>query len=497
MPAANGARAPEGLQEAPLVVIDKIKGALRLVAVDQRALSLGLTPGLALADARARVPDLQVTPLDAHIDTACLERLADLCDRWTPLVALDPPHGLLLDISGCAHLFGGEAELGKDMRRRFSRSGLDLRLAIAGTPDAARALARFGRGGIIAPGVEAQSVGALPIAALGVDPQIVHGLSRAGLKTIAALTERSSTPLAARFGDDLIARLDRVCGRVDIRITPRRMPPACMAERPFADPIARMEDIEATLERLLQRIADLLQQRGEGGRRFEASFFRADGAVRTIMVETGHPSRDPKTILRLYRERLEALADPLDPGFGFDLIRILVPVAEPLDAAQVSLDGKANADSEVADLVDKLVARFGRDRVQHFVPRDTHDPHRRAFTVPATGTFAPAHWDKPEPDEPPLRPLHIFNPPQPVLVTAQVPDGPPARFVWRRASHEIVLAEGPERIASEWWRREHDVPTRDYYRVEDMEGRRFWIFRDGLYEREVEKPQWYLHGLFA
>ncbi|MBN9080828.1 MAG: DNA polymerase Y family protein [Rhizobiales bacterium] len=483
------------MPQAPLAVIDKQKGALRLVAVDQRAFALGLAPGLMLADARARVPDLRVTPLDVAADAACLERLADFCDRWTPLVALDAPHGLMLDISGCAHLFGGEAELVKDIRRRFHRSGLDLRFAIAATPDAARALARFGRGGIIAAGAEAESVGALPVVALGVDPQVVHGLSRAGLKTIAALAERPSTPLAARFGDDLIARLNRVLGRDDMRITPRRMPPACMAERPFADPIARTEDIEATLERLMQRIADLLQERGEGGRRFEASFFRADGAVRMIAVETGHPSRDPKTILRLYRERLDALADPLDPGFGFDLIRIAVPVADPLDAAQVSLDGKVNADSEVADLVDKLVARLGRARVQRFMPRDTHDPRRRSFTVPAAEVPA-TRWDRPEPDEPPLRPLHVFTPPQPVLVTAQVPDGPPARFVWRRAAHEVVLAEGPERIAPEWWRREQAMPTRDYYRVEDRDGRRFWIFREGLYERETSEPQWYLHGLF-
>lgn len=469
---------------------------MRVVAVDRRALSLGLASGLMLADARACVPDLSVTPLDAPADAVCLERLADGCDRWTPLVALDPPHGLLLDISGCAHLFGGETELVKDIRRRFHRSGLDLRFAVAGTPDAARALARYGRGGIVAPDMEAQSIGPLPVAALGVEQQIVHGLSRAGLKTIAALAERPSTPLAARFGDDLIARLNRVLGRDDIRITPRRRPPACMAERPFAEPIARIEDIEATLERLMQRIADLLQQRGEGGRRFEASFFRVDGAVRMIAVETGHPSRDPKTILRLYRERLEALADPLDPGFGFDLIRLAVPVVEPLDAAQVSLDGKVNDNSDVADLVDKLVARFGRERVQRFLPRDTHDPHRRAFAVPAAGA-AMARWDVPEADEPPARPLHVFNPPQPVQVMAQVPDGPPARFIWRRAAHDIVLAEGPERIAAEWWRREQDMPTRDYYRVEDREGRRFWIFRDGLYEREIEKPQWYLHGLFS
>ncbi|MDB5533954.1 MAG: nucleotidyltransferase [Hyphomicrobiales bacterium] len=488
--------------EAPLVIVDKINGALRLMAVDAQALSLGLTPGLALADARARVPTLAVVALDAVADDACVERIADLCDRWTPLVALDPPHGLMLDISGCAHLFGGEESLLNDIGRRFAHGGLSLRMAVAGTPDAARALARFGRGGIVPPGGEARAVGSLPIAALGIAADIAHGLSRAGLKTIAALAERPTTPLAARFGDDLLARLRRVLGFEDIRITPRRSPPACMAERHFAEPIARTSDIEATLTRLMTQMADLLHKRGEGGRYFEASFFRSDGQVTRIAVETGRPVRDPKVILRLYRERLEALDDPLDPGFGFDLIRFTVPLAEPLDEAQVSLDGRINEEGDVADLIDRLVARFGRDRVQRFIARDTHDPQRTAFAVPATyesgkATASVLNWPVPELHEPPLRPLQLFDPPQPIETTAEAPDGPPRRFLWRRSWHEVVLAEGPERIAPEWWRRESGTPTRDYYRVEDINGRRFWLFRAGPYKNPPDKTLWYLHGVFA
>ena len=480
----------------PLVLIEKIKGALRLGAVDRQALALGLAPGLTLSDARARAPSLTVMDLDPAADAAFLERLAEACSRYTPLVAIDAPDGLTLDVTGCAHLFGGEAGLAADLRLRLDRIGLSARLTIAGTPDAARALARFGRIAIVPPRGETAAVGPLPIRALGALPDITLALTRAGLKTIADLAARPRAPLAARFGDDLLARLDRALGRIDLRITPHRPAPDCIVERRFAEPIGRSGDFEAALGMLVEKASRILEQRGEGGRVFEASFFRTDGIVRRIVVETGRPSRDAAAILRLYREKLEALADPLDPGFGLDLIRLAVVTAERLGAAQESLDGRRIEDDEIAHLTARLTARFGRDRVLRFLARDTHDPDREAGLVPAVD--APpvsAAWRAPEADDPPARPLHLFDPPQPIETLAEVPDGPPLRFRWRRAMHEIARAEGPERIAAEWWRR--DAATRDYYRLEDAAGRRFWVFRDGLYGIETERPRWFLHGVFA
>jgi protein ImuB len=240
-----------------------------------------------------------------------------------------------------------------------------------------------------------------------------------------------------------------------------------------------------------------LGERREGGRMFEAAFFRADGAVRRIAIETGRPMRDPIVMVRLFREKLEALADPIDPGFGFDLIRLSVPLAEPLAALQAGLDGKANEADEVAGLADRLAARFGRDRVMRFVPENTHDPDRAARAAPVGfNPMTSAVWPEIEPDEPPLRPTQIFDPPQLVEAIAPVPDGPPLHFSWRRRKHVIASAEGPERIAPEWWRAP-DAATRDYYRVEDVDGRRFWLFRDGVYGRASRAPRWYLHGLFA
>ena len=482
--------------DAPLVVFATKGTALRLVACDQRARALGLKRDLTLADARARIPALLAIEAEPSADEALLGRLAAFCDRFTPLVALDAPHGLMLDITGCAHLFGGEAALQSIIGCWMKKGGLELRCAIAGTPQAAHALSRFGAGGIVPVGEDEAWLQPLPVAALELPAETTMALSRAGLKTLADLAGRPSTALSARFGADLVTRLRRTLGHEDARITPLRPPPACVVERHFAEPMLDAQGLEEVVTRLIAEAARVLEQRGEGGRAFEIHFFRTDGAVRRLFLETGRPSRDAEAILRLYRERIDALADPLDPGFGFDAVRFAVPVCEPLNEAQPSLDRRAVEDEAVADLVDRLVARFGRDRVLRFVVQDTHDPRREARAVPVAAAVSGIAWPAPLPNEPPTRPLQLFEPPQPVETLAEVPDGPPLRFRWRRVLHEIARAEGPERIAPEWWRDGPQPPMRDYYRVEDAQGRRFWIFRAGLYEGG-EPPRWFLHGLFA
>ncbi|MDP3319632.1 MAG: DNA polymerase Y family protein [Bosea sp. (in: a-proteobacteria)] len=480
-----------------MVVYAHRGNALRLVAGDERALALGLARDLTLADARARIPGLIAIEAEPEADEALLMRLAAFCDRFTPLVALDRPQGLLLDITGCAHLFGGESALLATLGRWMRRGGLALRSAVAGTPEAAHALARFGCGDIVPPGQDEAWLRPLPVAALELPAETALALTRAGLRTLADLAERPSKALSARFGEDLVTRLRRMLGHEDARLTPLRPPPACLVERHFAEPMLDAAGLEQVVTRLIGEAVRLLEQRGEGGRAFEVSFFRTDGAVRRLGIETGRPSRDAKAILRLYRERIDALADPLDPGFGFDAVRLAVPICQPLNEAQASLDRRAVEDEAVADLVDRLVARFGRDRVLRFVAQDSHDPRREARAVPVAAEVSGVVWPAPQPNEPPARPLQLFEPPQPVETLAEVPDGPPLRFRWRRVLHEIARAEGPERIAPEWWRDGPQAPMRDYYRVEDAQGRRFWLFRAGLYEQGAEPPRWFLHGLFA
>lgn len=485
------------LDKRPLVVAGKIDNALRLTAVDAEAARLGLYAGKALADARAMIPNLAVMRANEVADRKLLEAIADWCERYTPLVGLDAPQGLFLDVTGVTHLFGSERGLLDKIASAIERQGFSVGLALAGTAEAAQALARYRHGTIVAPGGEAEAVAPLVTQALNADPHIIHALKRAGLKTIGQVAERKRYELAARFGANFVALLDRTLGRRSGPITPRTSLPDLMAERRFAEPIVTEDIIMASLLSLGQSIAAILEARGQGARRLEACFFRADGEMRRITIETARPTRDAKAIARLFREKLDALADPLDPGFGFDLIRLSAVYAENVKSAIVSLDAD-QAEEDVRFLVDQLAARFGAHRVLRFQPQDTHIPEAAALAVPAQHvkpTKLP--WEKMRrADEAPCRPLRLFNNPQPVEVISEVPDGPPLKFRWRCALHTVSHAEGPERIAMEWWRHQSPEPTRDYFRVEDDAGRRFWLYRDGT-PRETVRSRWFMHGLFA
>jgi protein ImuB len=473
----------------PFALIEKQRGAMRLVAVDAAAAALGLAPGLGLADARLRVPDLATADHDPHADARLLTRLADACDRYSPMVATDLFDGLTLDVTGCAHMFGGEAGMAADIDRLAPHWGVTVRTAFAGTPEAAQALVRHGDG--------QGDLDALPIAALRCDEETATALIRAGLRTIGDLAERPTAPLAARFGDAVPDMLDRLLGRADSRISPRRPLPALRFERRFAEPIARTADVLTVIADLAREAGVAMEQRGKGGRRFAARLFRSDGETRDLAIETSQPTRDAALVHRLFDERIEALADPIDPGFGFDLVRLAVPMLEPLMPTQLALEGGEVSEGELAALIDRLSTRLGRARVRRLVPRDTHIPEQAVLALPAVEALAPQPWPAPSSDTP-LRPIHLFDPPQPIEVTAAAfPDGPPKHFHWRRSAHHVTRFEGPERIAAEWWKRDDNAGlTRDYYRIEDARGRRFWVFRHGLY-RETERPRWYVHGVFA
>ncbi len=473
---------------------------MRLACLDSDALAIGLTPDMTLADARAREPDLRVFDADDHADQDWLERLCDGCARYTPLASLDPPDGLMLDISGCAHLWGGEAALADDIGDRLDRAGMRARLAFARTAEAAHALARYP-----APAPdEATAIRRLPVEALRLDPESAVALRRAGLRTVGDLAARPAAALAARFGEEAVDALHRLLGKAARPMAPRRPLAAIRLERRFAEPVGSTAYALAVLEGLAEEAGERLGERAQGGRRFEALFFRSDGLAFPLRVETSLPVRDAATLMRLFRERIDSLSDPIDPGFGFDMVRLSVPVAEPLAPSQLALEGgEARLEENVAPLVDRLSTRVGRRRIQRIVPRDSHIPEQAQLALPAVECRAPAPWEgAPTPDDPPMRPLHLFDPPQRIEVVAEVPDGPPHRFRWRRALHEVMRFEGPERIAPEWWKAPdgalegHDR-TRDYYRVEDARGRRFWIFRHGLYGTEAAHPGWYMHGLFA
>ena len=352
-------------------------------ALDVRAQRLGLYKGQPLANAQAMVRELCVLPADDKADAALLDHIADWCDRFTPFVATDAPDGLLLDITGAAHLFGGEAAMLTLVRKKLSVQGFAVAAAIAGTAPAARALARFADGHIAAPGMEADSLARLPVAALDCEETIRRALERAGLKTIAQVAARQRSELAARFGKAFVAALEILLGQQDKPINPRRPLPDLTVEQRFAEPIVTAAAISASLSSLAQSLSGVLEQRGLGLRTLDAVFFRADGAVRRIEARLGAPMRDAAMLLRLLDEKLDALADPLDPGFGFDLIRLEARLVEKTQSSAVSFDSDENAKAQIAFLIDRLSARFGEHRVQRFVPQDTHIPEAASAAVPA------------------------------------------------------------------------------------------------------------------
>ncbi|WP_431016902.1 Y-family DNA polymerase [Bradyrhizobium pachyrhizi] len=494
--------------ELPGVVVAKDHNAILLHAVDEAAVRAGLSIGLPLANARAICPELTVYDADPAADLKTLNDIADWCDRFTPLVALDAPYGLFLDITGCAHLFGGERALLQIVTGALSRRGFAVSAAIAGTSIAARTLTRTASGKIVADGEEAAAVGPLPVSALGADAAVTTGLRRAGLKTIGDVASRAPHEISARFGAAFTTLLGHALGQGDAPISPRKPLPDYIVEKRFPEPVATDTVIALTLSSLAKMLVAAMDKQGKGARQLEASFFRTDGAVRAIMVETGRPVTRPEMIDRLFRERLDALNDPLDPGFGFDLIRLAAGRTEIVVQQQRDLDATIHDNDELSALIDRIAARIGGKRVVVHLPLESHIPERSALALPAQHHLAAAGaaaWPERVAGEPPLRPLRLFERPEPIKVPfATVPDGPPHQFTWRRAQHDVVRVEGPERIAMEWWKQDGASLTRDYFRVEDAEGQRFWIFRDGLYESELRdeegKPipaNWYVHGLFA
>lgn len=461
-----------------------------------RASKLGLYKGQPIANARAMVQPLKILPADERADAALLESIADWCDRFTPLVSLDAPDGLFLDITGAAHLFGGEAAMLTMVLQRIADQGFAVRGAIAGTSLSARALARFQSHTIVPPGGEAQAIAPLPIAALDCDDKALRALRHAGLKTVGMVAQRLSSELSERLGKGFVTRLKILLGTKEQPLEPRRPLPDLMAEQRFAEPIVTQAVIAASLLSLAQCLSEILERQGRGARLLEAVFFRADGRIERIAVRTGEGLRDPKIMLRLLLQKLDALADPLDPGFGFDVIRLEALLAEETKPATISFDSSENERRQILFLIDRLSARFGGHRVQRFAPQDTHIPEAASVAVPAQDRdFLAQSWSlKRQADDPPRRPLRLLEKAEEIAAGLPLaPDGPPKFFRWRKCQFDVARAEGPERIAMEWWR--NAGLTRDYFRVETKDGQRFWLYRDGLYDQLA--PRWYLQGVFA
>jgi protein ImuB len=491
-----------GRGEEGVVVYAKRVNADLIVALDAQADRLGLYKGLTMAQARAMHPAITAVEDEPHADAKLLDTLADWCLRYTPLVACDPPDGLLLDIAGCAHLYGGEKRLIADLTARLQRAGLAARLAVAGTIGAAYAAARYGKPGLHDNGAERALLSSLPLAALRIAGETVASLARVGLKRIGDIQHMPRAPLAARFGAELLRQLDRALGEEQEPLSPRLPVAPYLAEQRFPEPIAHTSHVIEAIEKLASRLRLMLERNGDGARRLELTLFRTDGALRRVAAGTSRPLRDPAEICALFVERLAALNDDIDPGFGFDMARLAVAVAAPCLTEQTGLNQRD--DSAATDrLIDHLSARLGARQVRRLIAQDSHNPELSAVALPAQTVHGDDGWAAfrryhAEHGLGP-RPLRLFDKPEPIETLAQVPDGPPLRFRWRRALHEVVAAEGPERIEGAWWSEIDDGgnAARDYFRVEDKGGLRFWLFRAGLYRNPGDTPHWFVHGAFA
>lgn len=473
---------------------------------------------MALADARAQYPDLAVADADPVGDRAALIALADWGTRYTPWAVEEKDNaanfggsnfggaGLWLDLSGSADLFGGEAALLNDLTSRLAEFGFASRAAIADTPGAAWAAARCATRTIVAPGESRAALAALPVAGLRLDPTLAARLRHLGLRRIGDLYDLPRAQLTRRFGALLSARLDAALGHASEPISPRRPVPLHRSRLGFAEPIANPSDILAGTERLIDDIVRRLAADGRGARRIELTLYRSDGRLEGAEIGTSRPTRDRNHLLRLFREKMEKL----DPGFGIDLMILSVLESEGLAPVQARFASgrmglEAESDDDLAHLVDRLGNRLGPAGVRRIETRPNHVPERadRAVSALSPPDRTPEVSATIRSSPLPPRPLHLLPMPERVEVMAEIPDGPPALFRWRRNVHRVRRAEGPERIMGEWWMADATSsasPTRDYFRVEDEDGRRFWLYRDGIYReigREIDTPVWYLHGLFA
>ena len=504
--------------EKPVVLIVEAAHGQLIHAATAAALERGARVGGRLTDARALDPALAAEPADLAGDAALLRKLARWAGRWSPLVEVDEPDGLTLDVSGIAHLFGGEQGLIADMEGRFASLGLTARVAVASTAGAAWALAHGGGAAICPKGKEAEALAPLAVAALRLEPRAVQILNRLGLKTIGALARVPRKALQRRFrdADGPLDALDRALGRKPEPLIAASAEPPPRAVVRLAEPATHAEAAAQALERLVPMLARELEQRRLGARRLHLSGYRVDGSVAGTTVATTIPSREPAHLKRLLADKAAAL----DPEFGFDGFALTASWCEPLGAAQQSLVGEPDGEAEVAKLVDRLSVKLGPQRVRRPVTVESHVPERASGWVSAvasaplegSGSSGGARSRAPQralsrllrhrPPSPSLgregRPERLLDRPEAIAVVYATPEGLPRRFVWRRAVHDIARVQGPERIAPEWWRERATARLRDYYRVEDDEGRRYWIFREGLAgDGRGGAPAWYLHGLFG
>ena len=464
--------------DAPFSLTLQENNANRLYCVNARAEKQGLHPGMSYSDARAFYPGLISDPVDLHGTERFLHLLRRWAKHYCPWVGLEGRDGLVLDITGSAHLFGGEAQMLSDMRQRLSRAGLSVRIGLADTRGAAWALAHYGEG-VAAPGDMATVLGPLPVAALRLEDETTIALQRLGLRSIADLSDTARAPLTRRFGPNLLMRLDQALGQQPEQISPLAEPPHYGVRMTLPEPVGLVEDVMAGTARLLERLCERLKAQEAGARILCLTLRRVDQQSQHVELRLARPLRDAQRILPLFERGVGGV----DAGYGIDQLRLDAVQIEDLPIQQISHGAAARKDG-LEDLITRLGTRIGLENIQRFLPADSHIPERGFIISPAAYSEPGGSWATIRP-----RPVCLF-PPEPIAATGP---HPPARFRWRRQSLSTGRATGPERIAPEWWLPDDKWRSglRDYWNVETRQGRRLWLFYT------PQAPGWYVQGEFA
>ncbi|MFC5843678.1 Y-family DNA polymerase [Aminobacter ciceronei] len=485
-----GASAPPA--DTPIVLFGRQGRRREVLALDAAARNAGLRIGMPASKAQVLVPDIVSLELDPAEDAAALDRLALWALRYAPIVAPDPPDGLIIDTSGADHLHGGEAAMLTSLVDRIETSGIAARAAVADAWGTAHAAARFLARpvSVIPPRQAAAAMRDLPIGALRLPTSIVDGLHFLGFERIGDVEDTPKAPLTHRFGPELMRRLDQAMARAAEPFEPLRSPEQIEVRRAFGEPIGAAETIARYTGKLVDQLCVALEQQGLGARRLDLLFHRVDNRIEAIRVGTAAPVRESRRLTRLLTDRIETV----DPGFGIELMTLTATLAEPLRDRQTISSLVEPEEPDISDLIDVIANRLGASRLYRFAPVESDVPERSvkrvAPTAPEDGASWPGEWP---------RPSRLLSPPEPIDTMALLPDNPPVWFTWRGIRRRVARADGPERIFGEWWLHHAETTSvRDYFRVEDESGERFWIYRAGDGEDPATgSHKWFLHGIFA
>ena len=483
------------------------QGGQQVGAANNVALASGIRVGMMLTDAQALisgVPGLAVHDLTPERDDKALASLADWCSRYSPWVASDNKdgdYGICLDVTGCAHLFGGEASMLDDISRRLTDFSIQTQIAIADSLGAAWAIARYGvcSGGgattaIVPSGGVKAALDRLPVSALRLSAEAENGLARLGLGRIGELWSLPRGALTVRFGREVVYRLDQALSRAPEPLSPRPAKTSFWSRMIFPEPIGHRDHIMTATAQLVDELCTVLESQERGARHIELRFYLANGSMQRIQSGLNRASREPEHFMRLLSEHLPSL----EAQFGADLMLLIAGRSDPLLAVQRRFDN-ANTEEGLSPLLDRLGNRLGATNVVRFAPVQSHLPEQAVRCVPPLSISEIGQWHHIA-----SRPVYLLPNPELVEVVAEVPDGLPMLFRWRGVAHRVHRGDGPERIAPEWWNNiqintDHLAnETRDYYRIEDSKGQRYWLFRQGLYKGKMTKTlDWFLHGFFA